>query len=59
MKLKYILVRDFFNIALGTWIVLVGLESFNAGMVQRHLNLEYWFYFLIAAFIVCRLVRKN
>ncbi|PLX26123.1 hypothetical protein C0580_00475 [Candidatus Parcubacteria bacterium] len=58
MKIKYILIRDFFNICLGTWLSLVLLEIFNPGMVQRHINLEYWFYFLIITFIFYRLVRK-
>jgi len=58
MRTPYLLVRDFFNISLGTWVILLVLEIFNPGMVQRYLNLEYYFYFLLIIFIIYRTVRK-
>lgn len=58
MKIRYLIIRDFFNVSLGTWVILVLLEVFNPGMVQRYINLEYWFYFLVIIFIFYRLVRK-
>jgi len=58
MRLSYLLIRDFFNVSLATWFVLLVFEVFNPGMVQRYLNLEYYFYFLIILFIIYRSVRK-
>lgn len=55
MKFIYKLLKDLFNIALGTWLVLLFLELVNSGMVIRYINLEYYFYILIVLFIINRL----
>lgn len=39
--------RDFFGIALLTWLILLGIEFFDRGSVHRFINLEYSFYFLL------------
>jgi hypothetical protein len=44
--------RDFFTVALITWLLLVLVELLDSGAVQRFINLEYWFYFLILASFV-------
>lgn len=51
MTKRYIIVKDFFEAALGTWVVLLIFELARPGMVQRFINLEYWFYGLLIIFI--------
>jgi hypothetical protein len=58
MKLGILLLKDFFNITLGTWLILVLLEFFNPGMVARFINLEIWFYGLLLVYLVYRLVDR-
>jgi|GEM_PF-2045975 len=58
MKTSVILIRDFFSIALGTWLVLVFLEFCQPGMVERQIDLEYYFYGLIFLYILYRLIKK-
>jgi len=50
MKIFAIITKDFFRIALITWLILALLELLNPGMVQRFINLEIYFYILI---IIC------
>ena len=49
------MLKDFFQAALLTWIVLVILELLNPGMVHRFINLEFYFYGLIIIYIFYRL----
>lgn len=58
MKLGVILIRDFFSIALGTWLVLLCLELWQPGLVNRQIDLEYYFYGLILLYITYRLLKK-
>jgi hypothetical protein len=51
MTKRYIIVKDFFEAALGTWVILLIFELARPGMVQRFINLEYWFYALLILFI--------
>ncbi|MCB9802578.1 hypothetical protein H6761_00985 [Candidatus Nomurabacteria bacterium] len=44
--------RDFFTVALCTWLLLVIVEFIDRGSVHRFINLEYWFYFLLLASLV-------
>jgi len=58
MRIGYILVKDFFSIALGTWLILLLLELFKSGMVHRFINLEYGFYGLCVVYLILKLMRK-
>jgi len=46
------MLKDFWNTAFITWLILTLLELFNPGWVQRFINLEYWFYALFFMFII-------
>ena len=58
MTKRYIVVKDFFEAALGTWIVLLLFELARPGMVQRFINIEYWFYGLIIIFIFLKIFKE-
>jgi len=58
MRVGYLLVRDFFSIALGTWLILLFFELMKPGMVHRLVNLEYGFYGLCLVYIVLRILQK-
>ena len=58
MRLAYKITKDLFNISLVTWIILVILEFIKIGMVQRFINLEYYFYFLLFIFILYKKLEK-
>lgn len=51
MNTRKIIIQDFFNTAFGLWLVLLIYELLQPGAVQRYLNLEYYFYFLLLLFI--------
>lgn len=58
MKTLEIISKDFFKTALIAWVVLVLLELLNTGMVQRFINLEIYFYFLILLYIFNKVITK-
>jgi hypothetical protein len=58
MRTTFLLVKDFFNVALGTWLILVIFELSKPGMVQRFINLEYWFYILVIIYIIYISLRR-
>ena len=58
MRIAEVFIRDFFNTALATWLVLLSLELWQPGMIERQVNLEYYFYGLIFLYILYRLVKK-
>ncbi|MBT6691462.1 hypothetical protein HOB10_03985 [Candidatus Parcubacteria bacterium] len=58
MRILFSLVKDFFNIALGTWLILVAFELAKPGMVQRFINLEYWLYALVLIYIMYIILRR-
>lgn len=51
MNNRKAIIKDFFNAALITWLLLLAYELLDPGAVQRFLNLEYYFYFLLLIFI--------
>ncbi|MDP2812118.1 MAG: hypothetical protein Q8O32_00280 [bacterium] len=53
-----IIINDFFKTAFVTWLLLVIFELLNPGMVQRFINLEYYFYLLILIFILAQKLKK-
>lgn len=53
-----IIVNDFFKTAFLLWIILLIFEFVNPGMVNRFINLEYYFYFLILVYILVLKVKK-
>jgi len=53
-----IIINDFFKTAFITWLLLVIFELSNPGMVQRFINLEYYFYLLILIFILAQKLKK-
>ncbi len=58
MKMLEIISKDFFKTAVIVWIFLVLLELSNTGMVQRFINLEIYFYFLILLYIFNKVTTK-
>ncbi|PWB38317.1 MAG: hypothetical protein C3F02_04910 [Parcubacteria group bacterium] len=58
MLVFYRLIKDFWNTALVTWLILVIMELFNPGTVARLINLEYWFYFLFFSYLAIILLKK-
>lgn len=50
--------QDFFKTALVVWVILVIMELINAGMVQRFINLEIYFYVLILVYIFNKIIDK-
>jgi len=58
MNTLAIIIGDFFKTAFITWLILVIFELFNPGMVQRFINLEYYFYLLIPIFILTQKIKK-
>ena len=58
MSKKHIIIKDFFNAALCTWLVLLIFELARPGMVQRFLNLEYWFFGLLILFILLKIFKE-
>ena len=58
MKKHILIIKDFFEVALGTWVILLAFELVHPGMVYRLINLEYYFYFLIVVYFVYRLIKK-
>jgi len=58
MKILEIISKDFFKTALIVWVCLVLLELLNTGMVQRFINLEIYFYFLILLYIFNKVITK-
>ncbi len=58
MRIAEVFIRDFFNTALATWLVLLSLELWQPGIIERQVNLEYYFYGLIFLYILYRLVKK-
>lgn len=44
--------REFFTVALATWLFLLVVEFIDRGSVHRFINLEYGFYFLLVASFV-------
>lgn len=58
MKTILIISQDFFKTALIIWLVLLLLELLNTGMVERFINLEIYFYFLIFIYILNKLISK-
>jgi hypothetical protein len=57
MNNRKTIVKDFFNTALVTWLVLLAYELLNPGAVHRYLNLEYYFYFLLLLFIFRQILK--
>lgn len=57
MNTRKKIIQDFFNVAFSTWILLVLYELLSPGAVQRNINLEYYFYFLLLIFIFRQIVR--
>lgn len=58
MSTFIIIVKDFFKTALFTWLILVFLELINVGMVQRFINLEIYFYFLVLVYIFNKIIDR-
>jgi len=58
MRTFVIISKDFFKTALITWLFLVFMELVNAGMVQRLINLEIYFYFLLFVYIFNRIIDR-
>jgi len=58
MKTIIIITKDFFKTILITFLVLVFLELINPGMVQRFINLEIYFYFLIVVYIFNKIIDR-
>lgn len=58
MKTFVIISKDFFKTALITWLFLVFMELVNTGMVQRFLNLEIYFYFLLIFYIFIKIIDR-
>ena len=58
MKTIIIITKDFFKTVLITFLVLVFLELINPGMVQRFINLEIYFYFLIVVYIFNKIIDR-
>jgi len=52
------IIKELFVISLATWLILVVWELLVAGAVQRFLNLEYWFYFLLILSLYLRLTSR-
>lgn len=59
MDFTYRIIKDFWNIALGTWLLLLIIEFSRPGRVQRFINLEYWFYFLFFFYLVLLFIRHG
>jgi len=59
MSFFYLVIKDFFRVAVTTWVVLVAIEVARPGVVQRLINLEYFFYVLLAIFLMTMLWQKN
>ncbi len=57
MIVKQQIIKDFFNTALITWLLLLVFEFSRAGSVQRFINLEYYFYFLLFIFLLKRFIK--
>jgi hypothetical protein len=53
-----IIVNDFFKTVFLLWIILLIFELVNPGMVNRFINLEYYFYFLILVYILVLKIKK-
>ncbi len=58
MSIAYRMLKDFWQTALATWLILVLFELLRPGMVQRFINLEYWLYSLIVLYIILRIVDR-
>lgn len=58
MKTIIIITKDFFKTILITFLVLAFLELINPGMVQRFINLEIYFYFLIVVYIFNKIIDR-
>jgi len=58
MKTLHLILNDFFQIAFFTWIILLFMEVFNTGMVNRFISLEYYFYGLIFVYILNKITDK-
>lgn len=57
MNTRKVIIKDFFNIAFITWLILLVYELLSPGAVQRFVNLEYYFYFLLVIFIFRQIVK--
>lgn len=56
--MKQQIIQDFFNTALILWLIFILLEISRPGSVQRFINLEYYFYFLLLVLLYRRLLRS-
>jgi hypothetical protein len=52
------MIKHLFNAALSTWLILLVFELARPGMVQRFINLEYWFFALLILFILIKIFKK-
>ncbi len=59
MHLVYKIIKDFWQTAFLTWLILLILEMFKAGMVQRFINLEYYFYFLFLFYLAILFIKEK
>ncbi len=57
MNVRKVIIKDFFNTAFLTWVFLLFYELLDPGAVQRYLNLEYYFYFLLIIFIFRQILK--
>jgi len=58
MKTFVTISKDFFRIALVTWLLLVFFEFVNPGMSHRFINLEIYLYFLIIVYIFNKIIDR-
>jgi len=58
MTLIAAIFKDFFKVALITWLLLLFMELLNPGMVQRFINLELGLYFLFIIYIFNKFIDK-
>lgn len=58
MKTLHLILNDLFKTAFLTWLILFLMEIFNAGMVNRFVSLEYYFYGLIFVYILEKVTDK-
>ncbi len=57
MNNRKIIIKDFFNTAFITWLLLLVYELLSPGAVQRYINLEYYFYFLLLIFVFRQILK--
>ena len=58
MTIFRIIVKDLFIFSLVTWLFLLFLEFSRPGTVQRFLNLEYYFYFLLLLSLMIKFINR-